>query len=144
VEGYKTAGELLSILQNVVEDQSASLIAGRQEQETRNLNCRLREEQDEAYRVGLLADQERERREQDLADQAARDRFDADQKRIQDEKEAAQGAQISAQKEANLARQRHDKALRLGPEPERGPDVTHVRFCLQFLLFWQLSSMQHD
>jgi len=130
VEGYKTAGELLAILQYVVEEQSSSLIAGREEQEARDLNCRLREEQDEAYRIGLLADQERDRREQALADQASRERFDEDQKRIQDEKEAAQVAQISAHRQANLVRQRHDKALSLGPEPERGPDVTHVCFCL--------------
>jgi FAS-associated factor 2 len=126
VEGYKSAEELLDILQSVVEEQSASLIAGRQEQEARDLNCRLREEQDEAYRIGLLQDQERDRREQALADQAARERFDLDQKKIQDEKEAAQVAQILAAKQGNLARQRHEKFLRIGPEPERGPDVTHV------------------
>ncbi|KAG0617913.1 hypothetical protein M758_4G024300 [Ceratodon purpureus] len=57
VEGRRSAGELLTLLQNVVEEQSATLIARRQEQEERDLNCRLREEQDEAYRVGLLADQ---------------------------------------------------------------------------------------
>lgn len=47
----------MTILQNVVEEQSASMIARRQEKEARDLNCRLREEQDEAYRIGLLADQ---------------------------------------------------------------------------------------
>jgi hypothetical protein len=57
VEGQRSAGELLTILQNVVEEQSASLIARRQQQEARDLDCRLREEQDEAYRIGLLADQ---------------------------------------------------------------------------------------
>lgn len=57
MEGRRSAGELLTLLQNVVEEQSATLIARRQEQEERDLNCRLREEQDEAYRVGLLADQ---------------------------------------------------------------------------------------
>jgi hypothetical protein len=77
--------------------------------------------------------QEREQREQAEAEQAARERFDADQKKIQDEKHASQVAEVSAQKEANLARQRHDKALNLGPEPERGADVTHVCFCLELL-----------
>lgn len=47
----------MTILQNVIEEQSASLIAGRQEQEARDLNYRLREEQDEAYRIALQADQ---------------------------------------------------------------------------------------
>lgn len=126
VEGYRTAGELLTILENVVEEESASLNASRQEQEARDLNCRLREEQDESYRIGLQADQERERREQIEVDRAAREKFDADQKKIQDEKEAAQAAQISFQKEANLARHRQDLAFKLGPEPEKGADVTHV------------------
>ena len=53
MEGQRSAGQLLTILQNVVEEQSASLIARRQQQEARG----LREEQDEAYRIGLLADQ---------------------------------------------------------------------------------------
>lgn len=74
--------------------------------------------------------QETERREHAQAEQAAREKFDADQMKIQDEKEAAQAATISAQREANLALQRHDKALSLGPEPEGGVDVTHVSFCV--------------
>ena len=47
----------MTILQNVVEEQRDSLIAERQEHEAWDLNCRLREEQDEAYRIGLQADQ---------------------------------------------------------------------------------------
>jgi hypothetical protein len=45
------------MLQKVIEEQSALLIANRQEQETRELNCRLRQEQDDAYQLGLRADQ---------------------------------------------------------------------------------------
>lgn len=37
----------MSTLQVVIEEQSDSLIAGRQEQEARNLNCSLREEQEQ-------------------------------------------------------------------------------------------------
>ncbi|KAG0629939.1 hypothetical protein M758_1G141000 [Ceratodon purpureus] len=125
-EGFRTAGELMSTLQAVIEEQSDSLIAGRQEQEARDLNCRLREEQDEAYRIGLEADQERERRERAEEDRAARDRYDADKKKAQDDKEAAQAAYILARKEENLAQLRRDKALNLGPEPEGGADVTYV------------------
>lgn len=47
----------MEILQHVIEEQNAALLAGRQEQEARDLNYRLREEQDEAYRIGLQADQ---------------------------------------------------------------------------------------
>lgn len=70
--------------------------------------------------------QERERIQQAEEVQAARERQDADQKRVQEEKEAAEAAEVLAQKEANLAQLRRDKALNLGPEPERGADVTHV------------------
>lgn len=47
----------MTILQHVIEEQQATLNAGLQEQEARNLANRLREEQDEAYRIGLQADQ---------------------------------------------------------------------------------------
>lgn len=73
-------------------------------------------------------------------DRAAREKFDADQKKIQDEKEAAQAAQISFQKEANLARHRQDLAFKLGPEPEKGADVTHV--CVD--IFVSLSNKQRN
>lgn len=45
------------MLQKVIEEQSALLISNRQEQETREFNCRLRQEQDDAYQLGLQADQ---------------------------------------------------------------------------------------
>lgn len=70
--------------------------------------------------------QERELRQQAEEVQAARERSDADQRKVQEEKEAAEAAQVLAQKEANLAQLRRDKALNLGPEPERGADITHV------------------
>lgn len=57
MEGHQSTGELLTILQNLVEEQNASLTAKRQAQEARDFNSRLREEQDEAYRIGLVADQ---------------------------------------------------------------------------------------
>jgi len=130
VEGYRSAADLLSMLQKVIEEQSALLIANRQEQETRELNCRLRQEQDDAYQLGLQADQERERRQQAEAGRIERERFEADQKKLQEEKEAAQNLQVAAQKEATLAKHRNNKASALGAEPEKGPDVTHVAFRL--------------
>ena len=83
--------------------------------------------------------QERERREQD---QAARDKFDADKKKIQDEKEAVQAAYILARMEEKLAQLRRDKALNLGPEPEGGADVTHVCLPLYFIII-SLRNLSH-
>lgn len=57
VEGPRSAAELVSILQKVVEEQGAVLVASRVEEEERQMNRRLREEQDAAFRAALQADQ---------------------------------------------------------------------------------------
>lgn len=57
VEGPRTAEELMSTLQRVVEEQGSVLVASRVEEEERQLNRRLREEQDAAYQAALQADQ---------------------------------------------------------------------------------------
>lgn len=57
MEGFRSAGELLSILRKVIEEHSAALLAGQVEQDKRETNRRLRDEQDEAYVVGLQKDQ---------------------------------------------------------------------------------------
>ena len=57
LEGPRSAAELVSILQRVVEEQGAVLVASRVEEEERQLNRRLREEQDAAFQAGLQADQ---------------------------------------------------------------------------------------
>lgn len=48
---------MLTILQRVVEECAASLLAARLEAEERRSNIQLREEQDAAYRAALEADQ---------------------------------------------------------------------------------------
>lgn len=57
MEGPRSAAELVSILQRVVEEQGVALVAARVEEEERQLNRRLREEQDAAYQAALQADQ---------------------------------------------------------------------------------------
>jgi FAS-associated factor 2 len=57
VEGPRSAAELVSILQKVVEEQGAVLVASRVEEEERQTNRRLREEQDAAFQAALQADQ---------------------------------------------------------------------------------------
>ncbi|KAJ7567768.1 hypothetical protein O6H91_01G006300 [Diphasiastrum complanatum] len=126
VEGLKSAAELLAILQRVVEEQGSVLAAARADQEERTLNRLLREEQDAAYRAALQADQEREQRRQEEAERAARQVAEAERKRKEEEEAAAEAAKAAAEREAALERRRQEKALSLGPEPEKGPDITHV------------------
>jgi FAS-associated factor 2 len=57
VEGPKSPEQMITILQRVVEECTASLVAARIEAEERLNNQRLREEQDVAYRAALEADQ---------------------------------------------------------------------------------------
>lgn len=57
VEGPKSPEEMLTVLQRVLEESSAVLVAARLEADERINNIRLREEQDAAYRAALEADQ---------------------------------------------------------------------------------------
>ncbi|KAL0724359.1 hypothetical protein Bca4012_038958 [Brassica carinata] len=87
------------------------------EAEERRTNLRLREEQDAAYRTALEADQEED--EERLEREAA----EAERKRKEEEEE---DTSERAEREAARGRMRQDKALALGDEPGKGPDVTQV------------------
>ncbi|KAL2649595.1 hypothetical protein R1flu_017723 [Riccia fluitans] len=126
IEGPKSATELLAMLQRVVEEQGAVLVAARVEEEERQLNRRLREEQDAAYQAALQADQERERRRQEEAERAAREAEEAERKKREEEEATARAAREAAEKAAELERRRQEKAISLGAEPAKAPDVTQV------------------
>ncbi|MCO5557003.1 hypothetical protein L7F22_010558 [Adiantum nelumboides] len=126
LEGPRSAGNLLSALQKVLEEQGASLMAARIEEEERQLNRRLRDEQDAAYQAALQADQERERRRQEEAERLAFEKAELERKRKEEEEAAAKAARESAAKQAALEQRRQQKALALGSEPEKGSNVTEV------------------
>lgn len=119
VEGPRSAEELLTVLQRVVEESSPVLVSARLEAEERRNNIRLREEQDAAYRAALEADQARERQRKEEEERAAQEAAEAERKRKEEE-------EARAREEAALAKLREEKALSLGPEPEKGPHVTQV------------------
>uniref|UniRef100_A0A0D9XLM4 UBX domain-containing protein n=1 Tax=Leersia perrieri TaxID=77586 RepID=A0A0D9XLM4_9ORYZ len=126
IEGPKSPEEMITTLQGAVEECSASLVAARIEAEERLNNQRLREEQDAAYRAALEADQARERQQREEQEKREREAAEAERKRKQEEEAQERAAQEAAEKEAALARRRQEKAMALGAEPERGPDVTRV------------------
>eukprot|EP00250_Pteridium_aquilinum_P008353 c17879_g1_i1 orf=423-1907(+) len=126
LEGPRSDANLLSALQKVLEEQGASLVAARIEEEERQLNRRLRDEQDAAYQAALQADQERERQRQLEADRLAFEMAEAARKRKEEEEAAAKAAQEAAERQAALEQRRQQKAMALGAEPEKGPDVTEV------------------
>ncbi|KAG6539959.1 hypothetical protein Mapa_018699 [Marchantia paleacea] len=126
IEVPRTASVLLAILQRVVEEQGAVLVAARVEEEERQVNRRLREEQDAAYQAALQADQERERRRQEEADRAAREAEEAERKKKEEEEAIARAAREAAERESALERRRQEKATSLGLEPAKAPDVTQV------------------
>ncbi|XP_010455471.1 PREDICTED: plant UBX domain-containing protein 10 [Camelina sativa] len=126
VEGPKSPEEMLAILQRVVEDSSPTLVTARVEAEERRTNLRLREEQDAAYQAALEADQARERQRQEEAERLEREAAEA-AKKLKEEEEARERAEReAAEREAARVRMRQEKALALGDEPEKGPDVTQV------------------
>uniref|UniRef100_A0ACD5TIW4 Uncharacterized protein n=2 Tax=Avena sativa TaxID=4498 RepID=A0ACD5TIW4_AVESA len=126
VEGPKSPEQMITILQRVVEECTASLVASRIEAEERLNNQRLREEQDAAYRAALEADQARELQRREEQEMLEREAAEAERKRKEDEEAQARAVQEAAEKEAALARRRQEKAMALGAEPEKGPDVTRV------------------
>eukprot|EP00252_Welwitschia_mirabilis_P025066 TRINITY_DN7693_c0_g2_i1.p1 TRINITY_DN7693_c0_g2~~TRINITY_DN7693_c0_g2_i1.p1 ORF type:complete len:495 (+),score=96.03 TRINITY_DN7693_c0_g2_i1:330-1814(+) len=126
VEGPKSPAELLSLLQRVIEESGATLVAARIEEEERRHNRRLREEQDAAYQAALEADRAREQERQAEAERLRREAAEAERKRLEEEEAKARAAQEAAAREAALERRRQEKAMSLGAEPEKGPDVTQV------------------
>lgn len=126
VEGPKSPEEMLTILQKVLEESAPVLVAGRLEAEERRTNMRLREEQDAAYQAALEADQARERQKREEQERLEREAAEAERKRKEEEEALERAAREAAEKEAALARMRQEKALSLGDEPEKGPNVTQV------------------
>lgn len=126
MEGPKSPEEMLSLLQRVLEETSPVLVSARVEAEERRNNTRLREEQDAAYRAALEADQARERQRREEQERLERERAEEERRRKEEEEAREREAQEAAEREAALACRRQEKALSLGVEPEKGPNVTQV------------------
>ncbi|GER36689.1 UBX domain-containing protein [Striga asiatica] len=126
VEGPKSAEELLSILQRVIEESAPVLVSARVEAEERRNNMRLREEQDAAYQAALEADRARERQRKEEEERLEREAAEAERKRKEEEEIRERVAREAAEREAALTKMREEKAQSLGAEPEKGPDVTQV------------------
>jgi len=57
-----------------------------------------------------------------------REAAEAERKRKEEEEALERAAQEAAEKQAALVRRRQEKAMALGEEPEKGPDVTQVNY----------------
>ncbi|KAJ0106052.1 hypothetical protein Patl1_17437 [Pistacia atlantica] len=126
IEGPKSPEEMLMILQRVIEESNPVLLQARLDAEERRSNTRLREEQDAAYRAALEADQARERQRREEQERSEREAAEAERKRKEEEEARERAAREAAEREAALAKMRQEKALALGDEPEKGPNVTQV------------------
>ncbi|XP_030530309.1 plant UBX domain-containing protein 10 isoform X2 [Rhodamnia argentea] len=126
VEGPKSPEEMLMILQRVLEESGPVLISARLEAEERRTNMRLREEQDAAYRAALEADQAREQQRREEQERLEREAAEAERKRKEEEEARERAEREAAETAAALAKLREEKALSLGAEPEKGPNVTQV------------------
>lgn len=126
IEGPKSPEEMLSLLQRVHEETSPVLVSARLEAEERSNNLRLREEQDAAYRAALEADQARERQRREEQERLEREHAEEEQKCKEEEEAREREAREAVEREAALARRRQERALSLGAEPEKGPNVTQV------------------
>ncbi|KAK1436116.1 hypothetical protein QVD17_01891 [Tagetes erecta] len=126
VEGPKSPEEMLTLLQRVVEESAPVLVTARLDAEERRNNIRLREEQDAAYQAALEADQARERQRKEEEERLEREAAEAEKKQKEEEEARERAAIEAAEREAELIKLREQKYLSLGPEPEKGPEVTQV------------------
>ncbi|KAH7440870.1 hypothetical protein KP509_03G014700 [Ceratopteris richardii] len=126
LEGHRSAADLVSVLQKVLDEQGSSLVAARIEEEARESNRRLRDEQDAAYRAALAADRERELQRRMEAEQLASEKAEAERRKRQEAIVAERAAQEAARKKMALEERKQQKASALGPEPEKGLDSIEV------------------
>ena len=78
------------------------------------------------YHFSMLH-QARERQKREEQERLEREAAEAERKRKEEEEALERAAREAAEKEAALARMRQEKALSLGDEPEKGPNVTQVK-----------------
>ncbi len=76
--------------------------------------------------LGSETGQARERLRQEEAERKAREEVEAQQRKREEEEAAALAVKEAAEKEAALEERRREKAMALGVEPAKGPDVTQV------------------
>lgn len=74
----------------------------------------------------ILPHQARERLRKEEQERLEREAAEAERKLKEEEEAREKTAREAAEKEAALARLREEKAMSLGAEPEKGPDVTQV------------------
>lgn len=73
-----------------------------------------------------LLNQARERQRKEEQERLANEAAEAERKLKEEEEARERAAHEAAEKKAALDRLREEKALALGAEPEKGPDVTQV------------------
>ena len=72
--------------------------------------------------------QARERQRKEEQERLEREAAEAERKRKEEEEALKRAAQEAAERQAALTRKRQEKAMALGEEPEKGPDVTQVSY----------------
>ncbi|KAI9316235.1 hypothetical protein BX666DRAFT_1859486, partial [Dichotomocladium elegans] len=109
IEGLVTAGRVIHRLETVIQRYSASMNRLLLEREQREMERRLRQEQDQAYRDSLKADQAKERQAREAREAAAR---------------AEEEAKRAVQERLELAEKRKQHVRYLCRTLEDEPDAT--------------------
>lgn len=89
--------------------------------------------------------QARERQRREEQERLEREAAEAERKRKEEEEARERAAREAAEREAALARMRQEKAMSLGAEPDKGPNVTQVMCSIFFLFsFYRRSGVHID
>jgi len=116
-EGPLTSAELAALLQRALDDYSGLLWQERIEREQREVDRRLREEQDAEYQRSLEADRERDR----VREEREKERREAEERERRAAEEVAAAEREAVEREERRARaikdRREAKRMTLPPEP---------------------------
>ncbi|GKB40744.1 hypothetical protein Tco_0885686 [Tanacetum coccineum] len=126
VEGPKSPEEMLTMLQRVLEESAPVLVTARLDAEERRNNIRERQRKEEEERL-------------------EREAAEAEKKQKEEEEARERQAREAVEREAKLIKLREEKSVSLGPEPEKGPDVTQdMRPAKRALNMWNKKVLETD
>lgn len=101
-------------------------------------------EADDSTHFLCLSRQARERQRREEEERLAREAAEEERKHREEEEARERAVREAAEKEAALARMRQEKALSLGDEPEKGPNVTQVMHSLVDVFTFKLLHILHS
>jgi FAS-associated factor 2 len=125
-EGEMDPNRIIELMQRVMNEATAPLLAARMETEERDRDRMLRREQQEAYELAVREQLERDRQRTEQEQEQERER-----RRIEAEREAQLEREREIQRQIELEKEQKEQLARSLPaEPEAGPNTCTIQLRL--------------